>query len=86
MRYMRATSAWLLLALCGWTATAQDTVKPETLPRSEVTGTVANARQIVTSQGRGTVDSRFAAIDRVDLGFPDACSWQTPPHTASHIH
>lgn len=51
----------LLLAISN--STAQEVTKPESLPRSQVIGTIADARKVVT--GRGIEDSRAISINGI---------------------
>jgi len=56
-----STWIWMLLAVFGWPAIAQEAAKPETLSRSEAVNIIADARKIVTVQG--VEDSRTIPIN-----------------------
>ena len=58
---MMTISVLTWLTLVSWSANAQETAKPETLSRSEVVRTIADARKIVTPQG--IEDSRVIPIN-----------------------
>jgi len=58
---MRMMLVWISLAIGCWNAVAQESVKPDTLSRSEAVSTIADARKIVTP--RGIDDSRVIPIN-----------------------
>jgi pimeloyl-ACP methyl ester carboxylesterase len=60
---IEVTLVWILLAVGGWRAAAQEAVKPDTLTQSEAVHTIADARRIVTP--RGVDDSRIIHINGI---------------------